>query len=334
MSLETKNKGIVMSTVFKQKNVLVAGGTGFIGINLINRMLSLGANVRATIHNKAPVILDGSIDYVTCDLLSMEDCKNVVAGMDYVFMCAANTSGAAVIAATPLVHVTPNIIMNAQIMEAAYFAKVKKFVFLSSNAAYPPSDDRLVKEDEMFDADPYDIYFGVAWMKRYTEILCRMYSQKLKNPMPSLVVRPSNIYGPYDDFDPATSHVMAATIRKVIERQNPLKVWGTGDDIRDLVYIDDFIDALVLAAEKIDTYDPLNIGLGKGYSIKQLLEILMEIEECSDLKIEFDPSKPSMIPIRLIDVSKAEQQLGFRAQTDVREGMIKTIEWYKSNVLK
>lgn len=320
--------------MFNGKNVLVAGGTGFIGINLINRMLSLGANVRATIHRKPPVILDGRIDYVTCDLLSMEDCKKVVADMDYVFMCAANTSGAAVIAATPLVHVTPNIIMNAQIMEASYFAKVKKFVFLSSNAAYPPSDDRLVKEEEMFDADPYDIYFGVAWMKRYTEILCRMYSQKLKSPMASLVVRPSNVYGPFDDFDPATSHVMAATIRKVIERQNPLKVWGTGDDIRDLIYIDDFIDALVLATEKIDTYDPVNIGLGKGYSIKQLLEMLMDIEGCCDLKVEYDSSKPSMIPIRLIDVSKAEQQLGFRARTDVREGMKKSIEWYKSNALK
>lgn len=320
--------------MFNGKNVLIAGGTGFIGINLINRMLFLGATVRATIHRKAPVILDQRINYVTCDLLSMEDCKKVVADMDYVFMCAANTSGAAVIAATPLVHVTPNIIMNAQIMEAAYFAKVKKFVFLSSNAAYPPSDCRPVKEEEMFDADPYDIYFGVAWMKRYTEILCRMYSQKLKRPMASLVVRPSNIYGPHDDFDPATSHVMAATIRKVVERQNSLKVWGTGDDIRDLIYIDDFIDALVLATEKIDTYDPVNIGLGKGYSIKQLLAILMEIEACNDLKIEYDSNKPSMIPIRLIDVSKAERQLGFKAQTDVREGMKKTIEWYKSTHMK
>ncbi len=323
-----------MSTIFHQKKVLIAGGSGFVGINLINRMLFLGADVRATIHRKAPVIVDERIEYVTCDLLSMEDCKKAVAGMDYVFMCAANTSGAAVIAATPLVHVTPNIIMNAQIMEAACFAKVKKFVFLSSNAAYPPSGDRYVGEEEMFNADPYDIYFGVAWMKRYTEILCRMYSQKLKTTMPSLVVRPSNIYGPHDDFDPATSHVMAATIRKVVERQNPLKVWGTGDDVRDLIYIDDFIDALVLATEKVDTYDPLNIGFGKGYSIKQLLKMLMEIEGCNDLKIEYDSSKPSMIALRRIDVSKAQRQLGFQAHTDVREGMIKTIEWYKAIYMK
>ena len=323
-----------MTTTFNKMNVLITGGTGFVGINLIKRMLSLGACVRTTVHKKKPILIDDRIDYVTCDLLSMEDCKKAVADMDYVFMCAANTSGAAVIATTPLVHVTPNVIMNAQIMEAAYFAKVKKFIFLSSNAAYPPSADRYVREDEMFNADPYDVYFGVAWMKRYTEILCRMYSEKLKVAMPSLVVRPSNIYGPYDDFDPATSHVMAATIRKVVERQNPIKVWGTGNDVRDLIYIDDFIDGLLLAAEKIRTYDPINIALGKGYSIKQLLAILMEIEGCLDLKIEYDTTKPSMIPIRLIDVNKAEKRIGFRAQTDVREGMIKTIAWYKTNLMK
>ncbi len=320
--------------MFQGKNVLVAGGAGFIGINLIGRMLKLGAKVRATVHRKEPVIRDYRIDYASCNLFSMEDCQRVVRDIDYVFMCAANTSGAAVIATTPLVHVTSNITMNAQLLEAAYFAKVKKFVFLSSNAAYPPSGGRYVREEEMFNGDPYATYFGVGWMKRYTEILCRMYSEKLKTTMPAVVVRPSNIYGPYDDFDPATSHVMAATIRKVVERQNPLKVWGTGDDVRDLIYIDDFIDGLVLAAEKINTYDPVNIGFGKGYSIKELLLILMQIEGCHDLKIEYDPSKPSMIPIRLIDVSKAERQLGFRAETDVVEGMAKTIEWYKATRVK
>ncbi len=317
--------------MFSGKNVLVAGGAGFVGLNLIKRLLSMGAHVRATIHRKSPVLVDERIDYVACDLLSMEDCRKAASGMDYVFMCAANTSGAAVIAATPLVHVTPNIIMNAQILEASYFAGVRKFTFISSNAAYPPTGDRHVIEDEMFDGEPYDIYFGVAWMKRYTEILCRLYSQKLKKTMPAIVVRPSNIYGPYDDFDPATSHVMAATIRKVVERHSPIKVWGTGNDVRDLIYIDDFIDALILAAERLDTYDPVNIGFGKGHSIKELLGILLEIEKCRDLPIEYDSSKPSMIPIRLIDVGKAEKLLGFRARIDVYEGMARTVDWYREN---
>jgi GDP-L-fucose synthase len=189
-----------------------------------------------------------------------------------------------------------------------------------------------VKEEELFDGDPYETYFGVAWMKRYTEILCRMYSEKLKNPMTTVVLRPSNIYGPYDDFDFATSHVMAAQIRKVIERHDPIEVWGTGNDVRDIIYIDDFIDAMILATEKIETYNPLNIALGKGYSIKEILQMILEVDGYADAKIEFNHSKPSMIPIRLIDTTKAEKLLGFKAKTVLREGIKKTIDWYRKTV--
>ena len=320
--------------MFNGKNVLIAGGSGFVSVNLIIRLLSLGARIRATLHKKEAVVRDNRIEYAKCDLLNMDDCKKVVKDMDYVFHCAANTSGAAVIASTPLVHVTPNIIMNSQMLEAAYFAKVKKFIWLSSNAAYPPTGDRPVKEDEMFNGDPYDTYFGVGWMKRYTEILCRLYSEKLKERMSTVVVRPSNIYGPYDDFDFATSHVMAATIRKVVERQNPIKVWGTGDDIRDLIYIDDFIDALLLATEKIEKFTPLNIAYGSGYSIKEILKICLEVDGYTDAIVEYDPTKPSMIPVRLIDTEKAKRVLGFEAHTELREGIKKTIEWYKKNPCK
>jgi len=181
----------------------------------------------------------------------------------------------------------------------------------------------------MFSGDPYDTYFGVGWMKRYTEILCRLYSEKLKNPMTTVVLRPSNVYGPYDDFDFATSHMMAATIRKVIERHNPIRVWGTGNDVRDLIYIDDFIDALILAAEKAERFEPINIGLGKGYSIKEILKITLNVDGFKEVEIMYDPTKPSMIPVRLIDTEKAEKILGFKARVDVEEGIRKTIEWYK-----
>lgn len=320
-----------MNTLLQGKKVLVTGGSGFVGVNLIGRLLSLGARIRATTHLKPPVLVDPGIEYVGCDLLKMDDCRRITAGVEYVFMCAANTSGAAVIAATPLVHVTPNIVMNAQMLEAAHAAGVRKFVWLSSNAAYPPTGDRPAREDEMFVGDPYDAYFGAGWMKRYTEILCRLYSEKLRDKMPAVVVRPTNIYGPHDDFDFATSHVMAATIRKVVERHKPIRVWGTGDDVRDLIYIDDFIDALILAAERIETYDPVNIGFGSGHSVKEILNILLDLEDWRDAAVEFDATKPSMIPKRLVDTAKAERVLGFSAGTDLRTGIRKTVEWYKQH---
>ncbi len=327
-------EGIPEMSMFRNANVLVAGGTGFIGVNLTIRLLSLGAKIRATLHKRGAVIDDSRIEYMKVDLLNMDDCRKAARDMDYVFLCAANTSGAAVIASTPLVHVTPNIIMNSQMLEASYFAKVKKFIWMSSNAAYPPTGNRAVKEDEMFSGDPYDTYYGVGWMKRYTEILCRLYGEKLRVGMPTVVVRPSNIYGPYDDFDFATSHVMSATIRKVVDRHRPIKVWGTGDDVRDLIYIDDFIDALILAAERFETFNPVNIAYGKGYSIKEILQICLEEDKYTDAVVEYDSTKPSMIPVRLIDTGKAEKELGFRARTGIRDGIGKTIEWYKKNPCK
>lgn len=310
----------------------MAGGTGFIGTNLINRLLSLGANVRATIHKRTPIITDSRVEYIKCDLLGMEDCYKVVKGMDYVFMCAANTSGAAVMASTPLIHVTPNIIMNSQILEASYINEIEKFIFISSSAAYPPSGNVPIKEEEMFNGDPYETYFGVGWMKRYTEILCKLYS-KLKKPMNTLVIRPSNIYGPYDKFDPSVSHVMAATIRKVIEGHDPIQIWGTGDDVRDFIYIDDFIDGLLLATENIDKFDIINIASGNGYNIKDILQIALEVNGSNNPKILYDSTKPSMIPIMLVNTEKAKRLLGFKTRIDIREGIKRTMKWYVHKIV-
>lgn len=316
-------------TVLNGARVLVAGGTGFIGANLLARLLSIGCCVRTTLHKRPAVIKNDAIEYMKADLTVMEDCRRVVEGVDFVFMCAANTSGAAVMAATPLVHVTPNVVMNAQMLEAAYFAKVKRFGFISSSAAYPPSGARPVREDEMFDGEPYETYYSVGWMKRYSEILCRIYAQKIKNPMPTIVIRPSNVFGPYDDFDFRTSHMMAALIRRVVERHQPLEVWGTGDDVKDLIFIDDFIEGMLLALEHPSDYLAVNIASGQGYSVKQVLQMILEVDGYPDAEVRFDPSKPTMIPIRLVDTSLAKARLGFQARTSLREGIRRTVEWYR-----
>lgn len=316
--------------MFKGKNVLIAGGSGFVGTNLIIRMLELGANVYATIHRKQPQIQDERINFVNADLLNPDDCNRVTNGMEYVFMCAANTSGAAVIEKTPLAHVTPNVIMNTNILDASYKAGVKKFFFISSNTVYPPYE-HPVKEDEAFSGDLFDKYFCVGWMKRFTEIECQMYSEKIKEPMKTIVVRPGNLYGEYDDFEWETSHVLPALIRKVVERQTPLEIWGDGSDRKDFLYVGDFIDGMLLAMEKIEGFDPINLAKGESISVKEALDVIVRVDGYEGVDIKYNADKPSMIPLRLISAEKAERLLGFKAKTSFEEGIKKTIDWYKKS---
>jgi len=307
----------------------VTGGAGFIGSNLIQRLVRQNTNLRATVHKKPLQVRSPEVEYVEADLTNPGDCRKALEGIDYVFMCAANTSGAGMIASDPTIHVTPNVIMNSLMLEAAHKEGVKKFIWISSSVVYSPSGDHPVKEDEFLAEDPYDSYFASGWMKRYTEVLCHLYSEKLKVRMPTVVLRPSNLYGPFDKFESQTSHVTAALVKKVVERQDPIVVWGDGKDVRDLLYIDDFIDAMCLAAEKIDHFDPINVASGEGHSVDEVLHTLLEIEGYTNAKVAFDRTKPSMIPVRLIDPTKAMSTLGFRAKTSLREGLEKTVEWYK-----
>lgn len=316
--------------MFKGSKVVVTGGAGFVGVNLIRRLLEVGANVTATLHNEPAVVKDDRVRYIRCDLTKAEDCDQVFQGADYAFMCAANTSGAAVIEKTPLVHVTPNVIMNARALEGAYAAGVKKFLFISSNTVYPDLD-HPVKEDEMMSGELFEKYFCVAWMKRFTEILCRMYAEKISRPMKTVVVRPANIYGPFDDFEWATSHVVPALIRKVIERHDPIEVWGDGTDIKDLIYIDDFVEGVLLAIEKINAFDPINIATGRPCSVRDVLNTALQVDGYANARIVFNTSKPTMIPKRLIDTSKAKRVLGFEAKTTLEEGVRRTIRWYRES---
>lgn len=310
--------------------VLVTGSAGLIGGALLRRLIDSGARIRATYHRTPPVVRDPAIEYVQADLRRAEDCRGAVDGIRYVFMCAASTSGAAVMERTPLAHVTPNVLMNTLMLEAAHAAEVAKFLWLSSTTGYPPTGDRPVREEEMFDGQPYEKYYFVGWMKRFTEALCEMYGRRIARPMTTIVLRPTNVYGPGDDFDPATSHVTAALIRKVVERRRPVQVWGTGEDVRDLLYVDDMVEAMIRAMRLLDGHQTINVGLGKGYSAKEILRLILEIDGYADAPVEFDPAAPTTIPVRLVDVTRAERLLGFRASVDLPEGLARTIEWYRA----
>ncbi len=315
---------------FTAKKVLITGGAGFIGTNLALRLQGLGAALRLTVHDNPLQASFPGAEVMTVDLRRPEDCARAVEGVDFVFICSAHTSGAAVIRATPLAHITPNVLINTLLLDAAYRARVGKVCFISSGAAYPPTGDRPVGEAEMFDGDPADVYFPAGWMKRYAEVLCRTYAEKIAQPMATVVVRPSNIYGPYDKFDFAVSHVTAALTRRVAERQAPLDVWGTGGDVRDLIYIDDFIDGMLGAFATDLPYFAVNICAGKGHTVRQILETLLAVDDYLDADVRFDPSRPSTIPVRLMDNSLARKRFGFEARISLGEGLKRTLAWYRA----
>ncbi len=316
---------------FSGKKVLVAGGAGFLGTNLALALARRGARLRLTTH-RAPLQAEfPGAEVLALDLREADACARAVEGMDYVFLCAAHTSGAAVIRQTPLVHVTPNVLINTLMLEAAHRARVKRFCFVSSGAAYPPTGDRPVGEAEMFDGDPADVYFAAGWMKRYAEVLCRTYAEKIADPMPTVVVRPSNVYGPHDKYDFAVSHVTAALIRRVVERQRPLEVWGTGNDVRDLLYVDDFIDGMLAAFATERPWLAVNICAGRGYPVREILQKILEVDGFDDADVRFDPSRPSTIPVRLMDDGLARRELGFAPRVSLEEGLRRTLAWYRQN---
>jgi GDP-L-fucose synthase len=220
--------------------------------------------------------------------------------------------------------------MNVLMLEAAYEVGIKKALFISSSTVYPVTDYHVQEQDVT--CEFYEKYFVAGWMKRFCEAACEMYSTKIKKPMQTIVIRPANIYGPLDNFDFETSHVLPALIRRVIERQNPINVWGDGKDIKDFIYIDDFIEGILTAMQKTTGFDVFNIASGNSYVLSDLLEIMVNLDGYDNAEIIYDASKPTMIPKRLIDPSKAKKMLGFSTKIPIEVGLKKTIDWYRSTL--
>jgi len=307
------------------KNILVTGAAGLIGSNLTKRLASdYDCRVHAT-YNKTPLSYEASnINTVYANLCNEEDCNNVTQNIDIVFHCAADSSGAASHEKNPLSMFKHNTIMNVNLLDAAYNNKVKKFIWFASTTGYPNGHYSMV-ENDMFVGDPYDKYFAVGWMKRYTEKLCEMYSTKVKNPMTCIVLRPTNIYGPGDKIDPQRSHVLAALIRKIVEKQNPIEIWGDGTEIRDVLYISDMVNATIMATEQIDEFEQFNIGYGSSYNILELLEKIKRIAKY-DAPYKFIPG-PRMIPTRRVSIDKAWKVLEWAPIIPINQGIENTYNW-------
>lgn len=316
----------------KESKILITGGSGLVGQNLTNRLVNEGYKyIFVNLHKRKVREKHDSVFYSYHDLETREGCMKATDGIDIVIHAAASTSNAVDTVVDPLAHVTPNVAMNNFLIDAAWRNNVNHYIFISSNTVYPPKgDDPVIETDFLFD-DPYPVYFPVGWMKRYAEVQCELYSKYLPKKMKCTVVRPANLYGPHDKYDFNKCHVTPATIRKIADEMNPIPIWGDGSELRDLLYIEDFVESLQMVIEKEnEMFQVYNVGSNTVYSVMDIVNKLKSLVNY-EAEVEFIQGKPSMIPVRKINSDKIRKNLGWNPKTSIEEGLLKTYHWYKSN---
>lgn len=308
------------------KNILIVGGSGFIGSNLIKTLKNKkNKRIFSTIYKKNKFKKFSGVQYFKGNLLNFNFCKKITKNIDEVYMCAAFTSGAKVIEKNPLKFVHDNTIMNLNILKASADNKIKKFIFISSSIVYPNSKKEMRENDVNYSF--FNKYYNASWMKLYSERVCEMYKNKFK----VLIVRPANIYGPYDKFDEEKSKVIPSLIRK-FENSKTVEVWGNGKEIKDFIFIDDFINILLILKNKFDNFSIINIASGKKRTISDLVKILNL--NYPHKKINFVNNKLTMIPVRKINISKMKSLSKYNFKYNLEKGIKKTIQWYKENLKK
>lgn len=313
--------------MFTGKKFFITGSSGFIGSNLIKRLLKENAEIIGTYNFTLPQVCDSRVKYVKVNLLEPDICNSYLEDIDYLIMTAGYVGGASRIENTPEKFLTDNTIININTLSSAYKCGVKKCVFISSSMVYPLSKEALEEENGFLD-NPYNKYFSGGWGKRIGEILCQFYGGKLKHHMDISVIRVDNIYGPYDEFSKEKSHVIAALIKKGINKENPFEIWGTGEEIKDFLYVDDLIDGIFLALQYNSPYEVFNIASGQNFSINEVASLIIQLCKYSP-EIYYNCSKPVMVPYKKISIKKAETLLGFKPKTELKDGIYQTMEWVK-----
>lgn len=314
-----------------KKKVLICGATGFIGRNLTEHFSKRPEfEVHTVRFQHAAYDCGNDVIWHQADLRRQDDVDRVVKGMDIIIQAAASTSSAKDIVAKPYLHVTDNAIMNSYLLRTAFEHKVKHLIFLSSSKIYHPSETPVRETD--FDANQAILppYTGVGNTKLYIEKMCEFYSNISDTKFTT--IRHSNVYGPHDKFDPERSQVVGSAITKVMMAKDKVLIVGTGEEKRDLLYIDDlvsFIDAAIQQQpEKCRTY---NCGTGVATETNALYNKIIQYAGKS-LSVENDLSQATIKSTLSLDCALAQQELGWKAQTDLDTGLRKTISWFRDNV--
>jgi nucleoside-diphosphate-sugar epimerase len=307
----------------KNKSVLVAGGTGLVGVNLVKKAYSMGANVTGTFFSREPHALREV--YTRCDFTKFDECLAATKEKDYVILCAAQSFGAKVMKENPSALILPNLNISIGLLEACRRNGVERVVVISSSTVYQEAYHPIGEDELDLNALPYSLYEGVGGLNRYVEQAARFYARNYN--MKIGIVRAANIFGPFDKFDTEKSNVLPGLIMRAVRKEDPFIVWGNGHVVRDFIYVDDFIEAVLQILESYCIGDPVNIGSGEGITVREAVRTILEVCDHPVVPL-FDSGKPSAIPYRVLNTNKFRSLFGEGKSTSFKEGIERTVEWY------
>lgn len=315
------------------KKIAVTGAGGFIGSHVIDELLKLGASPIAIVRNKDKAFASDHltnallrVEIREADLMRLSATQKAIRGADIVINCAAKVGGIEYNIKHPGSIFRENLTTFMNIIEAARLEKVERFVVVSSACVYPRFCTIPTPENEGFKDAPEPTNEGYGWAKRMEEFLAQSYAKEFG--MKIAIVRPYNGYGPRDNFNPESSHVIPALIKRILGGEDPLIVWGSGNQTRSFLYAEDFARGILAVGEHYAVADPINIGTTEEVRVRDLVEHICNIAD-KHPKILFDTTKPEGQPRRNCDTTKMNKILDWKPRIELKDGLRKTIEWYK-----
>lgn len=305
---------------WEEKNVLVTGGNGFLGSRLIEMLKS---------YNPKSIFSPSSNEF---DLRSQENCKHVTKNIDIVFHLAAHVGGIGLNKEKPGELFYDNILMGTYLLDEARKNNVEKFVTLGTMCSYPRDTSQPIKEEYLWDGYPEHVTASYGLAKKMQIVQSLAYKEQYD--FDSITVFVTNLYGPFDNFNTNSGHVIPSIISKISNAKKLghtfVELWGDGTPSRDFLYCDDAAKGLILAAEKYDKTEPLNLGSGEETNIENLVKLIMKLMDVN-LDIHWNVNMPNGQPRRCVSFEKALQEIGFEPKTSLEEGLKKTIEWFNSS---
>ena len=314
-----------MTNFYENKHVLVTGGTGLIGQPLVEQLRKQNAII-TVVSLDPPSRAPAGVKFINADLREFSACMAICQNQEIVFQLAGVKGSPRMTMERPASFFVPTITFSINMMEAARRAGVSRYLFTSSVGVYSPAE--VFYEDDVWQTFPSPNDKFAGWAKRMGELQAEAY--RIEYGWDKIaIVRPANVYGPYDNFDPANAMVIPSLIKRAMDGENPLTVWGDGSPIRDFIHASDVARGMLLAVEK-GINEPINLGSGTGITIKQIAEIVAKHSPNGPIDLVWDTSKPKGDAKRLMDMTRA-QNYGFKPEVSIEAGIIETINWYVKN---